>query len=51
MTSRSTKLTLIVLLALAMMGIVRIPMLYREKRFHLSRDWGIWSACTRLSWP
>jgi cytochrome c-type biogenesis protein len=34
----------IILMALAMLGAFRLPMLYQEKRFHLNRELGIWSA-------
>lgn len=34
----------IVLMGLAMLGLFRVPLLYREKRFHISTDVGIWSA-------
>lgn len=34
----------IILMALVLVGIVRIPALYGEKRFHLGREIGIWSA-------
>lgn len=34
----------IILMALAMIGVFRLPILYREKRFHLGREFGMWSA-------
>ncbi|GAC1464070.1 MAG: cytochrome c biogenesis protein CcdA [Chloroflexota bacterium] len=34
----------IIVMALAMMGVFRVPVLYQEKRIHLTRDWGVWSA-------
>src|SRR5919205_1209929 len=33
----------IIIMALVLVGVVRIPALYGEKRFHLGRDIGIWS--------
>jgi cytochrome c-type biogenesis protein len=34
----------IIFMALAMLGVLRIPYLYREKRFSLGREFGVWSA-------
>lgn len=34
----------IIVMALAMMGLIRVPLLYREKRFHIAREFGLWSA-------
>jgi cytochrome c-type biogenesis protein len=34
----------VILMALAMIGVLRVPFLYREQRFRLGREWGIWSA-------
>jgi cytochrome c-type biogenesis protein len=34
----------IIVMALIMVGMVRFPLFYQEKRFHLSRDFGMWSA-------
>jgi cytochrome c-type biogenesis protein len=34
----------IIVMALAMIGTIRAPFLYQDKRFHLTREWGIWSA-------
>jgi cytochrome c-type biogenesis protein len=34
----------IIVLALFMIGVVRIPLFYREARFHLGRELGRWSA-------
>jgi len=34
----------IILMALIVMGIFRLPLLYREKRFHLGRELGVWSS-------
>jgi len=34
----------IILMALAVMGLFRLPLLYREQRFHLGRELGVWSS-------
>ena len=34
----------IIAMALIMIGVLRIPLLYREKRFHLPRQFGVWGA-------
>lgn len=34
----------IIVMALIMIGLVRLPLLYQEKRFHIGRDLGVWSA-------
>lgn len=34
----------IILMAFAMLGLIRLPFLYQERRFHLNREWGMWSA-------
>lgn len=34
----------IILMALAMAGVFRLPNFYREKRLHLGREFGVWSA-------
>ena len=34
----------IILMALAIMGLFRLSIFYREKRFHLGRELGIWSS-------
>jgi cytochrome c-type biogenesis protein len=34
----------IILMALVLIGLVQIPALYRDWRFHVGRDFGIWSA-------
>lgn len=34
----------IILMALAMVGVLKLPVFYREKRLHLGREFGIWSA-------
>jgi cytochrome c-type biogenesis protein len=34
----------IIAMALVMMGVLRIPLLYREKRFHLPREVGVWGS-------
>jgi cytochrome c-type biogenesis protein len=34
----------IIVMALVMLGIIRVPVLYRERRFHLGREIGIWSS-------
>jgi cytochrome c-type biogenesis protein len=34
----------IIVMALIMVGMVRMPLFYREKRFRFSRDLGMWSA-------
>lgn len=34
----------IILMALVVLGVLRLPMFYREKRFALGREFGIWSA-------
>jgi cytochrome c-type biogenesis protein len=34
----------IIAMALVMMGAIRIPLLYREKRFHLPPEFGIWGS-------
>jgi cytochrome c-type biogenesis protein len=34
----------IILMALVMIGVFRVPMFYMERRFHLGREFGIWSA-------
>lgn len=34
----------IIAMALVMVGLLRLPMLYQEKRFHPSREFGIWSS-------
>lgn len=34
----------IILMALVVLGLFRLPVLYREKRFQLGREFGIWSA-------
>jgi len=34
----------IIVMALVMMGVLRLPLFYVERRFHLGRDLGIWSA-------
>ncbi|MGH2443009.1 MAG: cytochrome c biogenesis CcdA family protein [Chloroflexota bacterium] len=34
----------IIVMALVMLGVFRIPMLYREKRFHVSPELGMWGA-------
>jgi cytochrome c-type biogenesis protein len=34
----------IIAMALFMMGVVRLPALYQEKRLHLAREFGVWSA-------
>lgn len=34
----------IIVMALAMVGMVHVPMLYREKRFQIGRDLGMWGA-------
>lgn len=34
----------IILMALVMVGVFRLPIFYREKRLHLGREFGIWSA-------
>lgn len=34
----------IIFMALVMLGVLRVPMLAMEKRFHVERDFGIWSA-------
>ncbi len=34
----------IIVMALVMIGLFRVPLLYREKRFHFARNFGIWSA-------
>ncbi len=34
----------IILMALVMLGAFRLPVFYREKRFHLGREFGVWSA-------
>lgn len=34
----------IILMALFVLGLFRLPFLFREKRFHLAREFGIWSA-------
>ncbi len=34
----------IIVMALGMVGLFKIPMFYMEKRFHLGRELGIWSA-------
>lgn len=34
----------IILMALFVLGLFRLPLLYREKRFHLSREAGAWGA-------
>ena len=34
----------IIVMALVMLGVLQVPVLYREKRFHPTREWGIWSS-------
>lgn len=34
----------IIAMALVMIGLVRLPALYQERRFHIGREFGIWSA-------
>lgn len=34
----------IIVMALVLIGLVQIPVLYRDWRFHVNRDFGIWSA-------
>jgi cytochrome c-type biogenesis protein len=34
----------IIVMALAMIGFIRVPLLYEDKRFHPSAEWGVWSA-------
>ncbi len=34
----------IIVMALVMLGVFRVPLLYRESRFHVPRQWGVWSA-------
>lgn len=34
----------IILMALVMLGAFRLPVFYQEKRFHLGREFGVWSA-------
>lgn len=34
----------IILMALVMLGAFRLPIFYREKRLHLGREFGVWSA-------
>lgn len=34
----------VILMALVMIGMFRLPMFYRERRLHLGRKFGIWSA-------
>lgn len=34
----------IIVMALVMLGVLQVPILYREKRFHPGREWGVWSS-------
>jgi cytochrome c-type biogenesis protein len=34
----------IILMALVLIGMIRLPILYQEKRFHVGRELGLWSA-------
>lgn len=34
----------IIIMALAMLGVFRRPIFYRERRLHVSPEWGVWSA-------
>lgn len=34
----------IILMALVLIGLIQVPALYRDWRFHVNRDFGIWSA-------
>lgn len=34
----------IIVMALVMVGLLRVPIFYQERRFHLGREFGIWSS-------
>jgi cytochrome c-type biogenesis protein len=34
----------IIVMALVLLGMIRIPILYQERRFHIGRELGLWSA-------